>query len=92
MCVNISPELQSSPPEPLDPEVKIVRSSERVVFVKEFGGFAMQDWVLIREAETFRSELGERIDEVELGHFWAATYDSPVKFWNRKNEVAFEKL
>ena len=92
MCVNISPELQSNPPEPLDPEVKIVRSSERVVFVKEFGGFAMQDWVLIREAETFRSELGERIDEVELGHFWAATYDSPVKFWNRKNEVAFEKL
>ena len=92
MCVNISPELQSNPPEPLDPEVKIVRSTERVVFVKEFGGFAMQDWVLIREAETFRSELGERIDEVELGHFWAATYDSPVKFWNRKNEVAFEKL
>ena len=92
MCVSITSEFQSNPPEPLESEVKIVKSNERVVFVKEFGGFAMQDWVLIREAETFRAELGEKTDEVELGHFWAASYDSPVKFWNRKNEVAFEKL
>ena len=92
MCVSITPQFQSNPPEPTDSEVKIVRSNETVIFVKEFGGFAMQDWVLIREAETFRSELGERIDEVDIGHFWSASYDSPVKFWNRKNEVAFEKL
>ena len=92
MCFYITKEFQSNPPEPMDPEVKIVKSNETVVFVKEFGGFAMQDWVLIREAETFRAELGEKTDEVELGHFWAASYVSPVKFWNRKNEVAFEKL
>ena len=52
----------------------------------------MQDWVLIRQAQTFRAELGEKTEELELGHFWAASYDSPVKFWNRKNEVTFEKL
>ena len=92
MCVSITRQFQADPPQPLESEVKIVRSNETVAFVKEFGGFAMQDWVLIREAETFRSELGERIDEVDIGHFWSASYDSPVKFWNRKNEVAFEKL
>ena len=91
MCVYISPEFQANPPEPLESEVKIVRSNETVLFVKEFGGFAMQDWVLIREAETFRSELGEKIEEVELGHFWSASYDSPLKLWNRRNEIAFEK-
>ena len=92
MCVPITRQFQSSPPDPLEPEVKIVRSNETVVFVKEFGGFAMQDWVLIRAAETFRLELGEKKEQVELGHFWSASYDSPLQFWNRKNEVAFEKL
>ena len=48
-------------------------------------------WVLIREAETFRSELGEKVEELELGHFWSASYDSPLKLWNRRNEIAFEK-
>ena len=92
MCIYISPEFQSNPPEPLESDVNIVRSNETVVFVKEFGGFAMQDWVLIRAAETFRSELGEKMDQVELGHFWSASYDNPFKLWNRKNEVAFEKI
>ena len=92
MCVSVPRQFQSNPPEPLGSEVKIVRRSEKVVFVKEFGGFAMQDWVLIRQAQTFRAELGEKTKELELGHFWAASYDSPVKFWNRKNEVAFEKI
>ena len=92
MCVPITRKFQSNPPDPLEPEVKIVRSNETVVFVKEFGGFAMQDWVLIREAEAFRAELGEKRDEVELGHFWSASYDSPIKLWNRKNEVAWEKI
>ena len=92
MCVPITRQFQSSPPDPLEPEVKIVRSNETVVFVKEFGGFAMQDWVLIREAEAFRAELGEKRDEVELDHFWSASYDSPIKLWNRKNEVAWEKI
>ena len=92
MCVYISPEFQSNPPEPLGSDVTIVRSNETVVFVKEFGGFAMQDWVLIRQAETFRAELADKIDELELGHFWAASYDNPFKLWNRKNEVAFEKI
>merc|ERR1712038_1288265 len=37
MCFYITKEFQSNPPEPVDPEVKIVKSKERVVFVKQFG-------------------------------------------------------
>ena len=43
MCFYITKEFQSNPPEPVDPEVKIVKSKERIVFVKKFGGYAMQD-------------------------------------------------
>merc|ERR1712038_1885328 len=68
-----------------------VWSKMRVVFVKQFGGYAMQDSVWMKEAEKFKKELSERSDEVELSYFWTAGYDSPMKFWNRRNEVAFEK-
>merc|ERR1712203_230693 len=91
MCFYITEEFQSNPPEPTDPDVKILKSKERVVFVKQFGGYAMQDSVWMKEAEKFRSELTERKNEVDLNYFWTAGYDSPMKFWNRRNEVAFEK-
>merc|ERR1711990_294568 len=92
MCFYITKEFQSNPPEPVDPEVKLVKSKERVVFVKQFGGYAMQDSVWMKEAEKFRAELSERSNEVDLSYFWTAGYDSPMKFWNRRNEVAFEKV
>ena len=92
MCFYITKEFQSNPPEPVDPEVKIVKSKERIVFVKQFGGYAMQDSVWMKEADKFRAELSERSGEVDLSYFWTAGYDSPMKFWNRRNEVAFEKL
>merc|ERR1711878_51082 len=92
MCFYITKEFQSNPPEPVDPEVKIVKSKERIVFVKQFGGCAMQDSVWMKEADKFRSELSERSNEVDLSYFWTAGYDSPMKFWNRRNEVAFEKV
>merc|ERR1712045_904418 len=92
MCFFITKEFQSNPPEPVDPEVKIVKSKERIVFVKQFGGYAMQDSVWMKEADKFRAELSERSNEVDLSYFWTAGYDSPMKFWNRRNEVAFEKL
>merc|ERR1712045_419194 len=92
MCFYITKEFQSNPPEPVDPEVKLLKSKERVVFVKQFGGYAMQDSVWMKEAEKFRAELSERSNEVDFNYFWTAGYDSPMKFWNRRNEVAFEKL
>merc|ERR1712098_715811 len=43
MCFYITKEFQENPPEPVDEDVKIKKSSERIVFVKQFGGYAMKD-------------------------------------------------
>ena len=90
MCFYIAKE--SNPPEPMDPEVKLMNSEERTVFVKQFGGFAMQDFVWIKEAEKFRSQLEDRRQEVDFSFFWAAGYDPPWKINNRRNEVAFQTM
>ena len=114
MCFYITKEFQENPPEPVDEEVYIKKSEERVVFVKQFGGYAMRDKVWMGEAEKFwyvyiitnvqkynlhcnhcndyREELTPRHEELVENYFFTAGYDSPMKFWNRRNEVAFEKI
>merc|ERR1712121_24885 len=91
MCFYITKEFQDNPPEPVNEEVKIKKSSERIVFVKQFGGYAMKDDVWLEAAEKFREEMSDREDELMMDHFYTAGYDSPMKFWNRRNEVMFEK-
>ena len=54
MCFYITKEFQENPPEPVDEEVKIKKSNERIVFVKQFGGYAMKDDVWLEAAEKFR--------------------------------------
>merc|ERR1712198_220108 len=91
MCFYITKEFQENPPEPADEEVKIKKSNERIVFVKQFGGYAMKDDVWLEAAEKFRKEMADREAELMMDHFYTAGYDSPMKFWNRRNEVMFEK-
>jgi len=91
MCFYITKEFQENPPQPIDKDVVIKKSSERVVFVKTFGGYAMRDSVWMDNAAAFREEISDRADEIYEGYFYTAGYDSPMKFWNRRNEVMFEK-
>jgi len=91
MCFYITKEFQENPPQPIDDEVYLKKSTERVVFVKTFGGYAMRDIVWVDNAAAFREELSDRSDELVDGFFYTAGYDSPMKFWNRRNEVMFEK-
>ena len=51
----------------------------------------MRDAVWAKEAAKFAEELVDRADEVEFSPYITAGYDSPMKFWNRKNEVMFLK-
>eukprot|EP00091_Calanus_sinicus_P021722 TRINITY_DN655_c1_g1_i3.p1 TRINITY_DN655_c1_g1~~TRINITY_DN655_c1_g1_i3.p1 ORF type:complete len:259 (-),score=99.82 TRINITY_DN655_c1_g1_i3:53-829(-) len=91
MCFYLTKEAQKNPPQPEDPAVKIEENKEMVVFVKQFGGYAMQDSTWAKEALKFSEELADRADEVEFAPYFTAGYDSPMKFWNRKNEVMFLK-
>ena len=92
MCFYINEEFQSKPPEPRDPEVKIMKSEERIFLVKQFGGFAMQDSIWIKEAENFRLQLQARSVKADFRSLWTAGYDPPWKVINRRNEVAFQTL
>ena len=91
MCFYLPQEFQENPPQAIDTDVFIVNIKEWVVFVKNFGGFAMWDYVWMHYADVFREELAERAFEIKEGYFYTAGYDSPTKFGNRRNEVIFEK-
>ena len=83
------------PPKPIDKDVTIKKSKERVVFVKKFGGYVMEDSVWIKHADAFGRELKEALKFTGVGigpEFYTAGYDSPWKMNDRTNEVMFEKI
>lgn len=90
MCFYIDPENQKNPPQPEDSEVRIVQNKKMRVFVHQFGGYAMKDSVWEREAEIFAIKLADN-NEVDFSSYYTAGYDSPMKFWNRRNEIMFVK-
>ena len=98
ICFYIPKEFQNNPPEPIDKNVTIKKSKERVVFVKKFGGYVMEDSLWIKHADAFGRELKEALKTtdtagIDLGAgFYTAGYDSPWKMNDRTNEVMFEKI
>jgi len=91
MCFYIPREFQSSPPEPSDSDVKIINIVSHDVIVKRFSGYVMQDSLWLKHAQNFREELkSANINGYDLGHVTTAGYDSPMTFWNRRNEVMFD--
>ena len=89
MCFYMEKKHQANPPTPVDPDVKIETNKEFTVYVHTFGGYAMKDAVNIREARKFAEVLNAAGEEVDTSVFYTAGYDSPMKFWNRRNEVMF---
>ena len=67
----------------------IVIKEEFTVYVHTFGGYAMKDAVNIREAKKFAKVLEKAGKEVDTSAFYTAGYDSPMKFWNRRNEIMY---
>merc|ERR1719225_1886838 len=65
------------------------QNEEFTVYVHKFGGYAMSDSVNLREARKFAEVLKNAGEEVDTDLFYTAGYDSPMKFWNRRNEVMF---
>merc|ERR1712127_1114304 len=80
---------QANPPTPVDPAVKIEENEEFTVFVHTFGGYAMKDSVWIEQAKVFAEVLAAAGEDVDTSTFYSAGYDSPMKFWNRRNEVMY---
>merc|ERR1711990_1384237 len=89
MCFYIEKKHQANPPTPVDPDVKIETNKEFTVYVHTFGGYAMKDAVNIRGARKFAEVLDKAGEEVDKSVFYTAGYDSPMKFWNRRNEIMY---
>merc|ERR1711909_134129 len=89
MCFYLDSAHQANPPKPNDPKVKIEANEEFIVYVHTFGGYAMRDNVNVREAKKFLEVLNEAGVEVDTSMFYTAGYDSPMKFWDRRNEVMY---
>ena len=89
MCFYIEKKHQANPPTPVDPDVKIEANKEFTVYVHKFGGYAMKDAVMIQQSRVFAEVLREAGETVDTSTFYTAGYDSPMKFWNRRNEVMF---
>jgi len=89
MCFYLNKKHQANPPTPTDPAVVIEQNKEFTVYVHKFGGYAMSDSVNLREARRFAEVLRNAGEEVDADLFYTAGYDSPMKFWNRRNEVMF---
>jgi len=89
MCFYLGRIHQANPPAPTDSAVEIVETKEMTVFVYKFGGYAMEDSVWMSAAADFAAKLTS--EDVDLSSFFTAGYDSPMKFWNRRNEVMFKK-
>lgn len=84
----IPPDHQSEPPKPKNPEVFIEVYPDMTVYVKSFGGFA-KDENFIEEANVLTEKTMAK--QVYKDFHYTAGYDSPMKLFNRTNEVWFVK-
>merc|ERR1712179_110378 len=89
MCFYIDQAHQARPPKPTDPEVSLYTNEEFTVYVHTFGGYSMSDSANMIEARKFAEVLDQTGLEVDTTMFFTAGYDSPMKFWNRRNEIWF---
>merc|ERR1712212_1242355 len=86
-------ELQESvPPPKADQNVKVILRPEMTAYVREFSGYAKdKDWQ--EQKKKLRKDLEGRDDfgDINFDMYYRQGFDSPFKFWGRKNEVFFVK-
>ncbi|XP_043202753.1 heme-binding protein 1-like [Amphibalanus amphitrite] len=91
MCFYINQANQENAPPPTNPEVYIENRPTMTVIASQTGGYMDdEDWVAmadkLKQDATAQGETG-----VDYSSFYRAGYDSPMKFWNRRNEIWYVK-
>ncbi|XP_018022513.1 heme-binding protein 2 [Hyalella azteca] len=78
---------QANPPQPSNPRLYLKLRPKMVVYTRQFGGYAdtEEEWrAETRALSAFLRDAGQLVDKQRV--YWNA-YDSPIKFWARRNEV-----
>ncbi|XP_043203156.1 heme-binding protein 1-like [Amphibalanus amphitrite] len=91
MCFYINKEFQENPPAPSSPDVFLEERPTMTVIANRVGGYMSEDdWQdlakKLKDDATANGETG-----VDYSKFYRAGYDSPMKLWNRRNEVWYVK-
>lgn len=84
-CIAIKEAHQENPPTPTNSAIVITSRPEMQVYSRQFGGYAGSTSEWLAEVEILKRDLKEQNFRNDT-MFWNA-YNSPVEFWNRRNEV-----
>jgi len=77
---------QLAPPSPTDSTVYITEMPHMKVYVRSYGGW-MMSWVSRWHARILRKNLDSTRASFDRRFHYAVGYDSPMKFFDRHNEV-----
>merc|ERR1719192_734195 len=86
MCFYLSEKYQANPPQPTNSKVYIINRPAMTVFTRRVPGYMNdEDWK--EESETLDSMIQSQSFQVKSDEFYVNGYNSPMQFWNRRNEV-----
>jgi len=77
---------QGTPPTPTEDKVYFTDMPDMKVYVRSYGGWWMS-WVSNVQARFMRRDLDKAGASYTKGFHYGVGYDSPMKFWDRHNEV-----
>jgi len=90
MCFYIGQVHQANPPQPTNTEVFIENRQPMTIFTRQVSGY-MDDADMNTEAAALRTLLTAAGESFTPEPIWKVGYDSPMKFWDRRNEVWVQK-
>jgi len=90
MCFYIGQIYQDNPPQPNDPQVFIENRKPITIFTRQVPGYMYtSSWnIEVRVLSGILTNAGESFTTEP---HWRVGYDSPMKFWDRRNEVWLRK-
>merc|ERR1712106_800777 len=90
MCFFIGQIHQANPPQPTDSQVFIENREPITIFTRQVPGY-MDENGMNTEAAALRGLLTAAGRAFTTDPIWKVGYDSPMKFWDRRNEVWVQK-
>lgn len=86
MCFYLDEAHQANPPQPTNPQVYIVNRPQMTVYTRRVGGY-MNDNDWRQESNNMDAMLESNNLNADNQVYYVNGYNSPMQFWNRRNEL-----